>query len=113
MFTMLYDAETLKPQLLIEQEIKSGDIGKCFWVINGDWYGTFNGDSISIHHPDYEDRIPSTVYKCYRFTSPPPDEYFKIYSTYHPNDRIGIPYQPWFVHFEDLIDKGEVNIHSY
>ena len=108
MLTMLYDAETLKPQLLIEEDIKNGDIGKKFWVINGYCSGTFNGDSITIHRPDYEDRIPDTVYKCYRFKSPPPEEYFKMCSTYPPNNRIGIPYQSWFAHFEDLVVKGEI-----
>ena len=82
MFTMLYDAETLKPQLLIEQEIKNGDIGKKFWVINGAWGGTFNGDSIVIHHPIYGDSVPSTIYKCYKFKSKPPEEYFELYEPY-------------------------------
>lgn len=101
---MLYDAETLKPQLLIEADIKNGDIGKKFWVINGYWGGTFNEGSISIHHPRYEDYIPDTVYKCYRFTSEPPKEYFKMY----PTCNRGIPYQHWFAHFEALIEKGEI-----
>lgn len=34
---MLYDAGTLKPQLLIEEDIKNGEVGKFFWVINGEW----------------------------------------------------------------------------
>ena len=35
MVTMLYDADTLKPQLLISEDIENGDIGKKFLVING------------------------------------------------------------------------------
>lgn len=109
MLTMLYDAETLKPQLLISEDIENGDIGKKFWVINGAWGGTFNGDSIVIHHPDYKDRVPSTVYKCYKFKSKPPEEYFELYESYYPKDFYdGISYEPWFAHFNDLVEKGEL-----
>lgn len=109
MLTMLYDAETLKPKLLISEDIENGDIGKKFWVINGAWGGTFNGDSIVIHHPYCEDYIPSTIYKCYKFKSKPPEEYYDLYDTFHPRDFYdGINYEVWFVHFEDLVEKGEV-----
>lgn len=109
MYIMLYDEETLKPQLLISEDIKNGDIGKKFWVINGAWGGTFNGDSIVIHHPIYGDSVPSTIYKCYKFKSKPPEEYFELYESYYPKDFYdGIPYQPWFAHFEDLVVKGEI-----
>lgn len=102
MLTMLYDAETLKPQLLINEDIKNGDIGKPFSVINGAWDGTFNGDSITIHHPDFKDHIPSTVYKCYKFKSEPPKEYF---SEKESRAEFGIDYNSWFAHFEDLVVK--------
>ena len=110
MLTMLYDAETLRPQLLISEDIKNGDIGKKFWVINGAWGGTFNGDSIVIHHSIYGDSIPSTMYKCYKFKSKPPEEYFELYESYYQNDiRGGINYEVWFAHFNDLVEKGELN----
>lgn len=109
MYTMLYDAETLKPQLLINEDIKNGDIGKPFSVINGAWDGTFNGDSISIHHIGYRDYIPNTVYKCYKFTSSPHKDYYDLYESCYPEwISNGIPYQPWFAHFEDLVVKGEI-----
>lgn len=109
MLTILYDAETLKPQLLIGEDIENGDIGKKFWVINGVWDGTFNGDSIVIHHPHYADRVPSTVYKCYKFKSKPPEEYYELYESYHPNDMYdGINYEVWFAHFDDLVERGEI-----
>ena len=102
MYTMLYDAETLKPELLINEDIKNGDIGKPFWVINGGWDGTFNGDSITI---GYRGHIPNTVYKCYKFTSSPPKEYS---SEKESRAEFGIDYNSWFAHFEDLVVKGEI-----
>lgn len=109
MLTMLYDAETLKPQLLIGEDIKNGDIGKKFCVINGAWNGTFNGDSIVIHHPYYKDHIPSTVYKCYKFKSKPSDEHFKLYEAYYPEYFYdGINYEAWFAYFDDLVGMGEI-----
>ena len=48
-YTMLYDAETLKPELLVEEDIRNGEVGKIFWVINGEWGGTFNEDSVTIN----------------------------------------------------------------
>lgn len=111
MLTMLYDAETLKPQLLISEDIKNGDIGNKFCVINGSWDGTFNGDSIVIGHPYYEDHVPSTVYKCYKFKSKPPEEYFELYESYYPKDfHVGINYEAWFAYFNDLVEKGEINV---
>ena len=88
MVTMLYDADTLKPQLLISEDIENGDVGKKFWVINGCWDGTFNADSIVIHHPYYEDYIPSTVYKCYKFKSKPPDIIHSLYQIWMLNSLI-------------------------
>lgn len=41
MYTMIYDAEALKPELLIKQGIKNGDIWKSFGVINGAWFAHF------------------------------------------------------------------------
>lgn len=105
MYTMLYDAETLRPQLLIKEDIKNGDIGKHFNVINGAWNGTFNGDSISIHNPYGGNKIPSTVYKCYKFTSTPPEEYL---SEKESRADFGIDYNSWFAHFEDLVVNGEI-----
>lgn len=111
MLTMLYDAETLKPQLLISEDIKNGDVGKKFWVINGAWDGTFNDGNIVIHSMDDEDHIPSTVYKCYKFKSKPPEEYFELYESYYPKDFYdGVAYEPWFAHFRDLVAKGEINV---
>ena len=107
MITMLYDAEILKPQLLVEEEIQNGDIGKKFYVINGCWYGTFNGDSIVIHSP-YDDYIPATVYACYTFKTSPPEEYFDMFESFYPRSYSGIPYEPWFAHFKDLVERGEV-----
>ena len=42
---MLYTYRNSKPvpELLINEAIGNGDIDKKFWVINGDWDGTFNG----------------------------------------------------------------------
>ena len=109
MLTMLYDAETLKPQLLISEDIENGDVGKRFSVINGAWGGTFNGDSIVIHGEGDEDHVPSTVYKCYKFKSKPPEEYYELYESCYPKDFYdGIAYEPWFAHFNDLFEKGEV-----
>lgn len=111
MLTMLYDAETLKPQLLIKEDIKNGDVAKPFHVINGCWDGTFNGDSIVVHHPHYEDHVPSTVYKCYKFKSKPPEEYYELYESYHPNNlHGGINYEAWFAHFNDSVEKGEIDV---
>lgn len=107
MYTMLYDADTLKPQLLIKEDIKNGDVGKSFWVINGFWNGVFNGDSITIQHPDFEDRIPSTVYKCYKFSSSPPEKYLKLAESMGELGNLK-KYSAWFAHFEDLISKGEI-----
>lgn len=110
MLTMLYDAETLKPQLLISEDIVNCDIAKPFQVINGAWGGTFNGDSIVVHHLYGGDRVPSTVYKCYKFKSKPPEEYYELYESYYPEDfHNGINYEVWFAHFEDLVEKGEIN----
>lgn len=106
MLTMLYDAETLKPQLLISEDIENGDIGKKFSVINGAWDGTFNVDSIVIHSMDDEDHVPSTVYKCYKFKSKPPEEYYEL--CYPKRFHDGINYEAWFAHFDDLVEKGEI-----
>ena len=109
MLTMLYDADTLKPQLLISEDIENGDIGKKFWVINGAWDGTFNGDSIVIHSIVNGDYIPSTIYKCYKFKSKPPEEYYELFEAYYPKDLYdGINYEAWFAHFNALVEKGEV-----
>ena len=111
MLTMLYDAETLKPQYLISEDIENGDIGKKFWVINGAWGGTFNGDSIVIRYPYFEEHIPSTIYKCYKFKSKPPEEYFELYESYYPKDfHNGINYEAWFEYFKDLVEKGEIDV---
>lgn len=109
LYTMLYDAETLKPQLLIKEDIKNGDIGKHFNVINGAWGGTFNEDSVTIYRWGKKETFP-TVYKCYKFTSPPPKEYFDLYPRVNPfsNNTWGVEYEPYFIYFEDLVAKWEI-----
>lgn len=104
MYTMLYDAETLRPQLLIKEDIKNGDIGKHFNVINGAWGGTFNEDSVTIYRWGKKETFP-TVYKCYKFTSSPPKEYL---SEKESRAEFGIDYNSWFAHFEDLVVKGDL-----
>lgn len=109
--TMLYDAETLEPQILISEDIKNGDIGKKFWAINGCWDGTFNGDSIVVHNPCYADHVPNMVFKCYKFKSKPPEEYYKLFDSHCMKDLYaGINYNAWFAYFDDLVGKGEVNV---
>ena len=105
MYTMLYDAETLKPELLVEEYVSNGEVGKFFWVINGEWGGTFNEDSVTINNPHYGNKTPDTVYKCYKFTSSPPKEYS---SEKESRAEFGIDYNSWFAHFEDLVVKGEI-----
>ncbi|HCH9337322.1 TPA: hypothetical protein PNO69_004518 [Salmonella enterica] len=110
MLTMLYDAETLKPQLLISEDIESEDIGKKFWAINYSWEGTFNAGSIKIHHEFFEDYTPDITLKCYKFTSEPSKEYYDMYAEYYyKGSHNQIAYEPWFLHFEDLVEKGEIN----
>lgn len=108
---MLYKYRNGKPvpELLINEAIENGDIDKKFWVINGAWGGTFNGGSIVIHHPIYGDSMPNTMYKCYKFKSKPPEEYYELYESYYPKDfNRDIPYEPWFQLFRDLVEKGEI-----
>lgn len=109
MLTMLYDAETLKPQLLISEDIESEDIGKKFWAINYSWEGTFNAGSIKIHHEFFEDYTPDITLKCYKFASKPPKEYYDMCTEPYLKDFYSrVSYEPWFLYFEDLVKKGEV-----
>ena len=89
MGTLLYCSESLLPAFITNEDINDNDTNKSFYVINGEWDGTFNNGSVTIHNPFDKDKIADSKFKCYHF------EYDK-----------NISHQTRFIEFEKLVSDG-------
>ena len=100
---MIYNNKTLKPEFLISDDFDVAEVGAEFWVINGDWYGVWLGDTFKVVETG---RVNPDAYSIYSFKSKPPEDYFNLLCVHE--DRVGVNYEAWFAHFDDLVKEGVI-----
>ena len=95
-----------KPRLLVSENFNEFDVSK-FWVINGCWNGRYVSGAVIVEHPFYGSWC-SGSYEIYKFKEAPPKSYFDDCGKTIEYSKYGKAYEPWFLLFRDLVEKGEI-----
>ena len=105
---MLYKYHNGKPEprLLVSENFNEFDVAK-FWVINGCWNGRYVSGAVIVEHPFYGSNCAGS-YEIYKFKEVPPKDCFDDCGKTIEYSKYSKSYEPWFLLFRDLVEKGEI-----
>ena len=105
---MLYKYHNGKPepQLLVSENFNEFDVAK-FRVINGCWDGRYVSGAVFVDCK-YKEKWFVGSYEIYKFKEAPPKDYFADCGKTIEYSKYSKSYEPWFLLFRDLVEKGEI-----
>ncbi len=95
-----------EPQLLVSENFNEFDVAK-FWVINGCWGGRYVSGAVFVEQLEGVSNCLGS-YEIYKFKEAPPKDYFDDCGKTIEYSKYSKSYEPWFLLFRDLVEKGEI-----